>query len=95
MENDLLKSVTFSVVQRALAQVFAALVVGGWISEDDSKQLVLVIAGVVGSAIIYGYTYFRNKAAKKLEERQIQVALESSVSTPVSVVKAQAKREVA
>ena len=95
MENELLKSVTLSVVQRALAQVFAALVVGGWITEDQSKSLVLVIAGVAGSAILYIYTYFKNKAAQKLADKQIQVALQAPPSTPVALVKSEAKAAIA
>ena len=95
MENELLKSVTLSVVQRALAQVFAALVVGGWITEDQSKSLILIIAGVVGSVLIYGYTYIRNKAAQKLADKQIQVALQAPSSTPVALVKSEAKASIA
>ena len=94
MENELLKSVTFSVVQRALAQIAAGLAVGGWISEDDSQQLILVVAGILGSGIIYAWTYFQNKAAQKLQNRQIEIALVSTSMTPVSLVKAKAAEEV-
>jgi hypothetical protein len=94
-QNELLKSVTLSVVQRALAQVFAGLVVGGWITQDQATSLLLIIAGVVGSVIIYAYTYFKNKAAQKLADKQIEVALDSSSATPVSVVKTKAAAEVA
>ena len=78
-----------------MAQVFAALVVGGWITEDQSKSLLLVIAGLVGSAIIYGYTYFKNRAAAKLANTQIKVALKASPETPVAVVKTEAAAIVA
>ena len=94
MENELLKSVVLSVVHRALAQIAAGLVVGGWISEDDSKQLILVIAGVAVSAIVYGWTYFQNKAAQKLQNKQIEVALHANAMTPISLVKSKAAEEV-
>lgn len=95
MENELLKSVTLSVVQRAFAQLAAGLVVGGWITEDQSKSLLLIIAGVVGSVLVYGYTYFKNKAAQKLSEKQIQVALRSDSSKPVETVKTEAAAAIA
>lgn len=95
MENELLKSVTFSIVQRALAQGAALLIAGGWITEDQSKSLILVVAGVVVSALVYGYTYLRAKAAQKLANKQIQVALAAPSSTPVETVKMTAKTEVA
>jgi len=95
MENELLKSVTLSVVQRALAQAAAFLIAGGWITEEQSTKLLLYAAGVVASLAIYVYTYFKNKAAQNLADKQIEVALDSSATTPISVVKAKASQEVA
>lgn len=95
MENELLKSVTLSVVQRALAQVFAFLIAGGWITKDQATSLMLIIAGVVGSAILYLYVYIKNKAAQKLADKQIQVALRSDSSKPVETVKTEAAAAIA
>lgn len=94
MDLDLLKSVVLSVTQRALAQAGAFLIAGGWITDDQSSKLILYTAGVLTSLIIYGYTYFKNKAAAQLQQKQIEVALESSATTPVAVVKNQAANEL-
>lgn len=95
MDNDFFQGVVTSVVQRALTSVFALMVAGGWITQDQATGLLLIIAGLVGSAIMYGYVYFKNKAAAKLAEKQIEIALDKPSSTPVAVVVNEAKAAVA
>lgn len=95
MDSDFLQSIVGSVVQRALASAFALMVAGGWITQDQSIKLLLIIAGLVGNALIYGYVWVKNKAAAKLAEKQIQIALAASASTPVEAVKTEAKMAIA
>jgi len=94
MEYELLRSVVFSITQRALAGVAAVLIAGGWISSDQATSLVLVVAGSLATLLIYLHSYLKNKAHLALENKQIQVALQSSALTPVELVKSVAKSEL-
>jgi len=91
---ELLKSVALSITQRALASLCAFLIAGGWITEDQSKGIVLIIAGVVGTLAVYAYTYVQNKAKLQFQDAAIRIAKESSPTVPTSIIKEQAKQEL-
>jgi len=96
MDNtELLKSVVLSITQRALAGLFAFLIAGGWISEDQSKGITMILAGIIGTLAVYVYTYIQNKAKLKFQDTAIQIAKESSSLTPTELIKSQAKKEIA
>jgi hypothetical protein len=65
--NEFYKGVILSLLTKALTGISAALVTNGWLSQDQTTQLVLGLAGLVGSVIMsvwqrYGDALLKNAA---------------------------------
>ena len=93
-KTEIYKGIVGSLVRAGLGGVAAWLAQKGILTSDQTQFLLTEATAIVFAGVLVAWVWIKNHATAKLQDKQIQIALQADTFTPVATVKAKAKAEV-
>lgn len=90
-KSEIYRQIVTGIVNRLLTAASALLIAKGFLTADQATFLITEAAGVAFAGIVLIWLWVKKHAEAKLQQKQIEIALDAPASTPISVVKTQAK----